>query len=90
VNDKVNKLRFGQVNLLKQVTKRKWVNALHCRLIVKAILQNPSIDKEGKTLYFASNMPGSLGGTDLWKVTVNADGTFGIPENLGNSINTAG
>jgi hypothetical protein len=28
-------------------------------------------------------MPGSLGGTDLWKVTVNADGTFGIPENLG-------
>jgi hypothetical protein len=34
-------------------------------------------------------MPGSLGGTDLWKVTVNADGTFGIPENL-NSINTAG
>jgi hypothetical protein len=60
---------------------------LHCRLIVKAIL---SIDKEGKTLYFASNMPGSLGGTDLWKVTVNADGTFGIPENLGNSINTGG
>jgi hypothetical protein len=49
---------------------------------------NPSIDKEGKTLYFASNMPGSLGGTDLWKVTVNADGTFGI-ENL-NSINTGG
>jgi hypothetical protein len=34
-------------------------------------------------------MPGSLGGTDLWKVTVNADGTFGIPK-LGNSINTAG
>jgi hypothetical protein len=34
-------------------------------------------------------MPGSLGGTD-YKVTVNADGTFGIPENLGNSINTAG
>jgi hypothetical protein len=53
---------------------------LHCRLIVKAILGNPSIDKEGKTLYFASNMPGSLGGTDLWKVTVNADGTFGIPK----------
>jgi hypothetical protein len=25
-------------------------------------------------------MPGSLGGTDLWKVTVNADGTFGIPK----------
>jgi hypothetical protein len=33
-------------------------------------------------------MPGSLGGTDLWKVTVNADGTF-IPK-FRNSINTAG
>jgi hypothetical protein len=28
VNDKVNKLRFGQVNLLKQVTKGKWVNCI--------------------------------------------------------------
>jgi hypothetical protein len=46
----------------------------------KSYSTGKSIDKEGKTLYFASNMPGSLGGTDLWKVTVNADGTFGIPE----------
>ena len=51
---------------------------------------NPSIDADGKVLYFASNMPGSLGGTDIWKVKVNNDGTFGAPENLGNKINTAG
>ena len=51
---------------------------------------NPSLDKEGKNLYFASNMPGTIGGTDIWKVAVNADGTFGTPENLGNKINTSG
>jgi hypothetical protein len=88
VNDKVNKLRFGQVNLLKQVTKRKWVNVVYMPFNSKAILQNPSIDKEGKTLYFASICLVLLV-ERLWKVTVNADGTFGIP-NLGNSINTAG
>jgi hypothetical protein len=48
VNDKVNKLRFGQVNLLKQVTKRKWVNAVALPFNSKTILQEPSIDKREK------------------------------------------
>jgi hypothetical protein len=34
-------------------------------------------------------MPGTLGQSDLFKVT-NEDGTFGTPENLGKSINTEG
>jgi hypothetical protein len=56
VNDKVNKLRFGQVNLLKQVKKGKWVNAVALPFNSKSYSTgNPSIDKEGKTLYFASN-----------------------------------
>jgi hypothetical protein len=45
----------------------------------KAILQGTHLSIK-REIYFASNMPGSLGGTDLWKVTVNADGTFGIPK----------
>jgi hypothetical protein len=32
-------------------------------------------------------MPGSIGGTDIWKVSVNPDGTYGLPENLGADIN---
>ena len=35
-------------------------------------------------------MPGSLGGNDIWKVAVNADGSFGTPENLGTKVNTEG
>ncbi|MDR6967332.1 outer membrane protein OmpA-like peptidoglycan-associated protein/tetratricopeptide (TPR) repeat protein [Flavobacterium arsenatis] len=51
---------------------------------------HPALSTDEKTLYFASDMPGSLGQSDLYKVTINADGTFGTPQNLGNKINTEG
>jgi len=51
---------------------------------------NPSLSKDGKTLYFSSNMPNGLGGNDIWKVAVNADNTYGTPENLGKNVNTEG
>jgi outer membrane protein OmpA-like peptidoglycan-associated protein len=51
---------------------------------------HPSISKDGKTMYFASDMPGTLGGADIWKCTINTDGSLGKPENLGKSINTEG
>jgi outer membrane protein OmpA-like peptidoglycan-associated protein/tetratricopeptide (TPR) repeat protein len=51
---------------------------------------NPALSNDGKTLYFASDMPGTLGLSDIFKVKINDDGSFGIPENLGNSINTEG
>jgi outer membrane protein OmpA-like peptidoglycan-associated protein len=35
-------------------------------------------------------MPASVGGVDIWKVIINADGSFGTPENLGNKVNTEG
>jgi outer membrane protein OmpA-like peptidoglycan-associated protein/tetratricopeptide (TPR) repeat protein len=51
---------------------------------------HPSLSADGSTLYFVSDMPGSIGGTDIWKVNVNTDGSFGTPENLGNTLNTEG
>ena len=51
---------------------------------------NPSLSMDGKTLYFSSNMPGGMGGNDIWKVAVNADNTYGTPENLGKNVNTEG
>jgi outer membrane protein OmpA-like peptidoglycan-associated protein/tetratricopeptide (TPR) repeat protein len=92
VKDKVNKLRFGQVNLFKASSEYdKWVNIVALPFNSKNYSTgNPSLDREGKMLYFSSDMPGSYGGTDLWKVTVNSDGSFGAPENLGDSINSTG
>ena len=51
---------------------------------------HPALSADEKTLYFASNMPGTLGQSDLFKVAINADGSYGTPENLGNVINTEG
>jgi|GEM_PF-392514 len=50
---------------------------------------NPFITPQGDYLYFASNQLGSIGGLDLWRVSVEEDGkTFGEPEHLGDQINT--
>ncbi|WP_281540819.1 OmpA family protein [Maribacter aestuarii] len=49
---------------------------------------HPSLSPDEKTLYFASDMPGTLGESDLFMVTINDDGTFGTPQNLGPNINT--
>jgi outer membrane protein OmpA-like peptidoglycan-associated protein/tetratricopeptide (TPR) repeat protein len=51
---------------------------------------HPALSPDGKTLYFASDMPGTIGQSDLFKVKINDDGSFGTPENLGNTINTEG
>lgn len=51
---------------------------------------HPTLSLDEKKLYFASDMPGTLGQSDLYSVTINADGTFGKPQNLGPSINTEG
>jgi outer membrane protein OmpA-like peptidoglycan-associated protein/tetratricopeptide (TPR) repeat protein len=51
---------------------------------------HPALSPDDKTLYFASDMPGTLGQSDLFKVTINGDGSYGTPENLGNTINTPG
>lgn len=51
---------------------------------------NPSISADEKTLYFTSNMPGGLGGNDIWKVAVDNGVVTGIPENLGDKVNTEG
>ncbi len=50
---------------------------------------HPTLSEDQKTLYFVSDMPGTLGKTDIFKVTVNDDGTYGEPVNLGPEVNTA-
>jgi outer membrane protein OmpA-like peptidoglycan-associated protein/tetratricopeptide (TPR) repeat protein len=49
----------------------------------------PSISADGKTLYFASNRQGGLGGYDLWKSDLLDGGNWTTPVNLGPSVNTA-
>ncbi len=49
---------------------------------------HPALSPDEKTLYFVSDMTGSLGASDIFMTEVKEDGTFGTPVNLGNTINT--
>jgi outer membrane protein OmpA-like peptidoglycan-associated protein/tetratricopeptide (TPR) repeat protein len=49
---------------------------------------NPSLSPDERTLYFASDMEPSYGASDIFKVEILEDGSFGTPENLGEVINT--
>ncbi|WP_055446179.1 OmpA family protein [Lacinutrix mariniflava] len=51
---------------------------------------SPALSPNDKELYFSSDREGSKGLTDLYKVKINKDGTFGNPINLGDKINTEG
>lgn len=50
---------------------------------------HPAVSPDGQWLYFSSDMPGGLGGYDIWRVRLTTSGTGGV-ENLGAPINTPG
>ncbi|WP_338357350.1 OmpA family protein [Yeosuana marina] len=51
---------------------------------------HPALSVDERKLYFASDMPGTLGSSDIFVVDINDDGTYGTPLNLGSKINTEG
>lgn len=57
------------------------INSDYCEM-------GPLILADGITLIFSSNRPGGLGDYDLYKSVKQPDGTWTIPENLGDFINT--
>lgn len=50
---------------------------------------HPAVSPDGEWLYFTSDMPGGMGGLDIWRVRLTAAGTGGV-ENLGEPVNTPG
>ena len=50
---------------------------------------HPAVSPDGMWLYFVSDMPGGLGGYDIWRMQMTAHGLVGL-ENLGEPINTPG
>jgi outer membrane protein OmpA-like peptidoglycan-associated protein len=90
--DKASKLKLGKNNIFSaKFINGKWDEITSLPFNSKDYSSgNPSISKDGKTLYFSSNRPGSVGGVDIWKVAISETGSHGSPENLGKSVNTEG
>ncbi len=51
---------------------------------------HPAVSPDGEWLYFVSDMPGGMGGFDIWRCRLLSHGEPGAVENLGTPINTAG
>lgn len=67
----------------------KWTNVVELPFNSNEYsVAHPALSPDEKTLYFVSNMPETKGDSDIFKVSINADGSFGTPENLGDKINT--
>jgi outer membrane protein OmpA-like peptidoglycan-associated protein len=84
-----------RVTLLKlykaSYVDEKWTNIIELPFNSDQYsVAHPALSVDEKKLYFAADMPGTLGQSDLFSVTINSDGSFGTPENLGTTINTEG
>lgn len=51
---------------------------------------HPSITRDGNRIYFMSDMPGGIGGTDIYYIQKQKNGTWGKPVNVGKPVNTVG
>lgn len=47
-----------------------------------------SISTDGNIIYYTAERKGGLGGSDIWVTRILPTGNWGIPQNLGSSINT--
>jgi peptidoglycan-associated lipoprotein len=81
---------FGTEIFTSLRSKDVWSEAVEVELLPDSLIAaHPSISADGQTLYFVSDMAGSIGGKDIWKVERLSD-EWGKPENLGPEINTPG
>lgn len=71
-------------------SEAKWTGAAKFEITADTLsaYDDPAVSKDGKWLYFSSDMPGGQGGKDIWRVMI-SDG-HGTLENLGEQINTTG
>jgi len=49
---------------------------------------HPTLNKAENKLYFSSDMPGTMGQSDIWVAEIRKNGSLGTPVNLGPEINT--
>jgi OmpA-OmpF porin, OOP family len=56
----------------------------------KAWDSQPSLSADGRTLYFSSMRGGGVGKEDIWVTSLNEDGSWQKPSNMGEPVNSKG
>jgi len=84
---------FGSCDLYySQKTGNEWSRPVNMGPVVNtpAWDSQPSVSPDGRTLYFSSARRGSIGKMDIWHTTLDEQGNWTQPRNLGPVINTEG
>jgi len=91
VSDNPNN-NFGKHDIFKATLNKNgdWDNIENLGNVVNTKLDEVSIflHPDGRTLYFSSEGHNSMGGYDIFSTTLQENGTWSKPENIGNPINT--
>jgi outer membrane protein OmpA-like peptidoglycan-associated protein len=83
-------MKLGLYHADYDTVAQKWFNITTLPFVnYNNNYMQPSLSKDGSRLFFASDMPGGLGETDIY-VSEKQGNTWGPPVNLGSSINTSG
>jgi outer membrane protein OmpA-like peptidoglycan-associated protein len=86
---KKNDQKISNLQIFKaELVEGKWKNIVSLPFnSPNYSVEHPALSADEKVLYFASDMPGSLGSFDIYSVNINK-GAFDTPKNLGPVINT--
>jgi outer membrane protein OmpA-like peptidoglycan-associated protein len=87
--------KLGLFQAVWDPNEKKWVNILPLSLNNDSYsVEHPAISPDGEKLYYASDMPGGMGGMDLYVshriIDSNGSASWGVPVNLGAGINSPG
>lgn len=90
VSERPGGLGHGDIYTSKSLGDGKWSEPINLGAPVNSAYDENGLflTPDGKTLFFCSNGPGSIGSYDIFKSTLGADGKWSTPVNLGYPINT--
>ena len=82
--------RYAEI-FTSQRTDASWGNPQRLEISKDTLSSyaHPAVSPDGLWLYFVSDMPGGIGGLDIWRIALTDHGLGGV-ENLGKPINTEG
>ncbi len=87
----INHLKLYSADLNKSSKGTKWINIKELPFNSNTYsVGHPTLNENDTKLYFTSDMPGSIGATDIFVVDILGDNEYSAPKNLGNKINTSG
>lgn len=90
-SEKITLLKIYRATLVTKDSVDTWENVTELPFNSDQYsVAHPALSADGKWLYFASDMPGGKGQSDLWKVQITGENTYGTPVNLGEMLNTEG